>query len=264
MRAVDKELFLNIDGVEKLMQEYCRFLDKKASVSSHTVIFYGDTGCGKSFFSKECIKKVKVKYKDVIEIDMLNNFKTSNYDSEKKLYEVLEIIEYELVSHGAFEELRGKSEKPEVFKRILEKMLKEKNIILLIRFPRIEVFNEIEKYHAYLCNNNTIIYFITEKKTIVNECRNKLEKNIKYFECMRLKQGDGKLVIDNFFSNGDCPKFKVDDVESLMSKRPVDNKMTIKELKIICDKAYLYAKENNITWITKNVIADALAYNSMI
>lgn len=260
----DKELFLDIDGVEKLMEEYCNLLEKKASESSHTIIFYGDTGCGKRFFSNECIKKVKEKNEEVIEIDLLDHFKSSNYASEKKLYTVLEMIEYELISHGAFDDLKGKSENPEMFKRILEKMLKEKNITLLIRFPQIEVFDEIEKYYAYLCNRNTIIYFITEKKTIVSECRKKLERNIKYFECMRLKQGDGKLVIDNCFSKENHPKFEVDDVESLMSKRPINNKMTIKELKNICDKAYVYAKENNIDCITKSVIMDALANNSII
>ena len=126
MGTGDKELFLDIDGVEKLMEEYCKLLGKKVNESSHTIIFFGDTGCGKRLLSSECIKKVKEKNKDVIEIDLLNNFKTSNYGSEKKLYEVLEIIEYELISHGAFDDLKGKSEKPEMFKRILEKMLKEK------------------------------------------------------------------------------------------------------------------------------------------
>lgn len=261
----DKDLFLHIDGVSELMDEYCRFLDEKEGGSKHTVLFYGDTGCGKGFFSNECIRKVKEKNSEVVVIDLLDNFRASNFGSEKKLNGVLEIIEYDLIAHGAFDELKGKNAKPEMFKWILEKQLKEKKMLLLIRFPQIEVYDEIEKYCEYLDNDNTIIYFISERKAIVDACRKKYEKEIKYFELERLKQGDGKLIIDNIFSKEEFPQFDVNDLESLMSKRPINNKMTIRELLRVCNYAYAYAKENKIKYITSTIIAEAIfAKSSMI
>lgn len=264
MNIDNNELFLNIDGVGELINEYCESLEKEENICGHIILVSGDTGCGKNFFSRECIRKVLEKKKDVVVIDMLDHFKASNYDSERKLYEVLEIIEYELIAYGAFDELKGKSTKPAMFKRILEKMLKDKKIILLIRFPQIEVFEEIEKFYSFLYNDNTISYFITDSKTIVDECKKKIEGNIKYFECMHLKEGDGKLVVEKIFSGEEYPKFDVNELELLMSNRPLNNRMTIKELKRICDYSYTYAKENGINNITNGVIALAMAANSQL
>ena len=81
---------------------------------------------------------------------------------------------------------------------------------------------------------------------------------------MRLKEGDGKLFIEKIFSDKKPPEFNIDDVESLMDKKPRDNKMTIKELKSLCEHAYIYAKKNNIPIITKDVIIDDLFSRSAI
>ena len=79
MSTEDKGLFLHIDGVGKLMENYCRMLEKE-SKNSHTVLFYGDTGCGKCFLSNRCIEKVKEKRKQVIVIDLWGHFRSSTYD----------------------------------------------------------------------------------------------------------------------------------------------------------------------------------------
>lgn len=258
-----KEEFLHIDGVEELMKKYCKVLEGENG-DSHTVIFYGDTGCGKRFLSTECMNKAKEKNDNIFVIDLLDQFKKSNHELRRKIIEVLELIEYELIAQGAFDDLNGKSEKPEMFKRVLEKLLRNKKIILLIRFPLIEIEEEIEKYRSYLCNGNTILYFITEKRSIVDEYRGKNENNIQYYKCDHLKQGDGKLVVENFYSKEGEPRFDIEELESLMSKRPPDNKMTISELIRICEYAYLYAKENCIDCITKDVIVDALASVAVI
>lgn len=264
MNTKDKEVFLNIDGVGELMEQYCKVLESE-NRNSHTVIFYGDTGCGKSFFSNECMKKVKEKNENkVIVIDLLDYLKTSNLESERKLIEVLQLIEYDLVEEGAFNELKGKSVNPELFKKILKKLLKDKNNILLIRFPEIEIWEEIEKYHSCLCNGNTILYFITEKKSIVDECRRKNKKNIQYYQCVHLKEGDGKLLIENIFLKEGYPMFDIEELELLMSKRPSDNKMTISELMRICEYSYLYAKENSISCITEKEIIEALVSMAVV
>ena len=264
MNKENKELFLNIDGVGELMNEYCMMLANSESAQSHTILIHGDTGCGKTFFSEECKKKVIEKNSDVIEIDLIGIFKSSNYSSKKKLNKVLEIIEYELIEKGTFDKLKGQHDNPEIFQRILKKILMDTNRVLLIRFPEIEVFDEIEKYYAYFCNENTISYFITEKRMIVEECKKKIEKNITYFECKHLKEGDGKLFVENLFSDLESPKFNVDELEQLMSNRPMDNKMTIKELKKICEYTYSYAQKKGIKDITNGTIALAMAYNSKL
>lgn len=259
MKIEDKSIFLHIDGVKELMEEYCEFLQETKGSSGHTIVVYGDTGCGKKFFSEECIKKIKNKNEDIFIIDLLDNFKASNYSSEEKLKEILGIIEYKL----KFEKLDNVSANPEKFKIILEDMLNNNNKLLLIRFPHIEVFEEIQKYYAYLSNKNTILYFITEKKEIVDECMKKIE-DIRYFQCEHLKEGDGKLVIEKLFSDEEYPKFNVDEIEQVMSAKPLDKKMTIKELKKLCEYTYSYAKQKGIENITYETITMALAAHDII
>lgn len=264
MNTSDKDVFLFIDGLGEIMHEYCQLLESNTERVSHAILFHGDTGCGKSMLSRQCLKTVEKKNDKVIILDLLEHFKASSYDSDKKASVIMELIEFELLSRGAFQDLEGKCKKPEMFKIVLERMLKSKQKILLIRLPKIEVFDEFEKYFSYLFNSNTILYFITEKKSIVDECKKKYGKELEYFECMKLKSGDGKLLIDNVYSSEEGPIFKTDDIESLMEKRPLDSKMTIMQLKSICEHAYIYAKKNKINIITKDIILDALISQCMI
>lgn len=256
--------FLSIDGVEELINDYCKQLDRDDYMSSHIVIFHGDTGCGKTTLSNECIKKVQEKNENISVIDLLDHFKTSNYDSLQKLTSILKMIEYQLIGEGAFGELKDKSSEPEIFKTILKKLLETKGKILLIRFPLIEVYEEIDKYYDFFYNNNTIIYFVTDNKKIVDECKHKLGVKAKYYKCTRLKQGDGELVANNIIQNEKSLEFESNGLEYFMSMRPSDNKMSIKELLRICDYSCAYAKEKGITKITKDVIVAALAYNGVI
>ncbi len=264
MYTNDNDIFLYIDGLEELMNEYCGIIENETTKNKHVVLFFGDTGSGKSMFSAECIKKVKNKIDKIIIIDLLEHLKASNLGSYEKLVKVLEIIEFELINQGFFLDLKDKSKDPEIVKIALERMLLETGHTLLIRFPKIEVFQELQRYYSYLYNKSAILYFITDTKAIVEDCRRSYDREITYFECMRLKEGDGKLFIEKMFSDKKSPVFKIDDVESLMDKKPRDNKMTIKELKSLCEHAYIYAKKNNIPIITKDVIIDDLFSRSAI
>ena len=254
-----KDVFLLIDGLDKLLIEYNEIIESEDDRCNHAVLFYGDTGCGKSMFSSECVKKVQEKIPGMIIIDLLEQLKGTNYDSDKKLNTLLEIIEYEITREKNFSDLKEKSKQPELFKRILEKRLKDTKTVLLIRFPKVEIFEEFEKYYSYLGNSNTITYFITDKKELANRCKVEYDKKIKYFECMRLKSGDGKLFIENMFPESEgMPNFDIEDIESLMEIRPSDSKMTIKQLKNMCEYAYSYAQKNKIDKITKSVIIEDL------
>lgn len=259
MQLEHQGLFLNIDGLGKLLADYCDLIESTETIQGHTIVIYGDTGCGKRFFSTKCIEKATTRNKDIIIIDLYDYFESANYDSDNKLMKLLELIEFDLLDRGAYNELKEKSKSPELFKKILSKILHEKKQLLLIRFPPIEAFEEIRKYRDYLNSPNVISYFITEKESIVEECKVKFENNVAYFECRHLKAGDGKLVIEKLYSCDNSPHFDIEAVEALMSSRPSNKKMTIKELKVICDGASKYAKENGIEVITIRTIAYAMA-----
>lgn len=264
MDAKEKGKFLPIDGVEELLKRYYEIFEEGEKGKNHAVIVYGDTGCGKKWFCNECMRIGKERNEDIIEIDMLKSLKALKYSSEEKLKRVLEIMEYELINGGGFDELRGMSATPHIFMRQLEKMLGQMNKVLLIRLPKIEVFEEIDKYYQCLFIRNTIIYFITEKRDLVKRCREELDTDIRYFECKPLKKGDGKLIIENIFSGQGSPRFQVEDVESYMANRPPENGVTVKELTRMCTLAFGYAKKKNIKCITKSVIFDAMTNNNMI
>lgn len=258
MYTNDNDIFLYIDSLKELMDEYCEILEDEARSGKHVVLFFGDTGSGKSMFSVECIKKVKNRFDKVITIDLLEHLKASNLGSYEKLIRILEILEFKLMDQGQglFSDLKDKSKSPEIFKIALEKILLETGYKLLVRFPKIEVYHELEKYYSYLYNKSTILYFITDIKAVVDDCKRNYDREINYLECTRLKRGDGKLFVEKVFSNQESPVFNIDDIESLMEKKPQNSKMTIKELKSLCEHAYIYAKKINISIITKEVIID--------
>lgn len=262
MCTKEGEELLFIDGVEKLRDKYCKILESESDKKNHAVVIYGDTGCGKKYFCKECMKMAERKNKDAedtIPIDMIGEFKGSNYDSEEKLCKVLEIIEYEISKEKGFKELSGKERYPQLFKRELSKWLEKTNNVLLIRFPKIEVFEEIQKYFSNLFVSNTILYFIMEKGRLVNECVDKLDRNIQYFECKPLKKGDEELIIKKYYSDTESPRFDLKSVISCMEERWSDEReTTIKEFKKLCDIAYRYAEEKNIDCIKKKEIYKAL------
>lgn len=255
MNASNKtEEFLYIDSLKERMQEYCDLI--KNGRESHTVLFHGDTGCGKRRFSEECAKKVLERNKEIIVIDMTGQFVSVKQDSEEKMKAVSEIIEHELVHSHNIRDIAGKHDNIGIFMRVLEKVLAEKNSMLLVRLPIIEVVQELEAYYSCLNNSNTILYFMTENKEVITKCQRDYGLKIVCLECQRLKQGDGELFINSRFQREGEPVFDVADIESLMSKRGQENKMTINELEKICGSAYRYAKKNNIETIDKAVILD--------
>ena len=265
MNTGEEEKFLYIDGVEKLMGRYCKILESEQEKKNHAVVIYGDTGCGKKFFCNECMRMAKVQNRDaedVVIVDMIGEFEGSNFDSEEKLRRILGIIEYEISKKKGYEELRGKEENSEVFKRVLKQWLFETNNVLLIRFPKIEVLEEIEEYFNKLFVNNTILYFVMEKGALVRKCMKSLGRNIQYFECKPLKRGDGELVIKSSYSGAESPVFDLDAIEAFMEDRWIDDRdITIKEFKAICDTACRYAKERNINLIKEKDIGKALMWD---
>ena len=179
MYTNDNDIFLYIDGLGKLMNEYCGIIENETTKNKHAVLFFGDTGSGKSMFSAECIKKVKSRIDKIIIIDLLEHLKASNLGSYEKLIKVLEIIEFELINQGLFPDLKDKSKDPEIFKIALERMLLETGHTLLIRFPKIEVFQELQRYYSYLYKS-AILYFITDTKEIVEDCKRIYDREITY------------------------------------------------------------------------------------
>ncbi|MDE6203061.1 MAG: hypothetical protein K2G19_06235, partial [Lachnospiraceae bacterium] len=134
--------------------------------------------------------------------------------------------------------------------------------VLLIRFPKIEVFEEIQEYFNKLFVSNTILYFVMEKGTLVRECMKSLDRDIQYFECKPLKRGDEELVIKSSYSGAESPRFDLDGIKSAMEERWIDDReITIKEFKAICDTACRYAKRKNIDYITEIEIGKALIWD---
>lgn len=262
----DKVPFLFVDGLEQLLKEYQDILLDGARGRHHKILFYGETGSGKSMFSGRCIEEVeeKQKSKDVYVIDLIEHLQDTNQSSDDKLINALRIIEKELLRQTGFNDLEGQSLNPEMFKYTLKRILEKINCLILIRFPKIEIFREIEKYHAYLDIENIILYFITDKEDVVSKCRNAYDTQFDYMKCKRVKPGDGKLLIENLFSKDVAPFFVDEEIESLMQIRAEGYEMTIGELSKMINNAYRYAVKNKIEKITKAIILEGAVYYGAI
>lgn len=263
MKTKEKNTFLFIDGFKTLLSEFGKLIQNIDNEDDYVILVHGETGCGKLTFCKKCLSIIE-KEDSIIKIDLSDELHASNLDSTGKLKSLLQIIEYELIKQPHFGKLEEKYKDPEMFKWILKDLLNQTNSKLLVLFPRVETYADLEKYYYYLNIKNVIPCFITDKQAIVEKCKGTNDLIIKYFECKPLKKGDGQLYIENMFSDKDPPVFDINDIESLMEIKAHGSEMTISQLIGLCEPAYKYAKLRQIELITKSVILESLVASNVV
>lgn len=263
MKTKEKNTFLFIDGFETLLNEFDKLIQNIDNEDDYVILIHGETGSGKLTFCRKCLSIIE-ETDNIIKIDLSDELHASNLDSSGKLKSLLQIIEYELKKQPNFGKLEGSYKDPDMFKWILRDLLDQTHSKLLILFPRVETYADLEKYYYCLNIKNVIPCFMTDDQNIVEQCKGTNNLTIKYFECKSLKKGDGQLYIESVFSGEEFPAFDINDVESLIEVRTPGSEMTISQLIRLCEPAYRYAKSKQIKLITKGVILDALVASNVV